>query len=320
MTRADGDGLRATLGQVSWVVRRYPPRRLAVQAGVVRSMRLPRLPHSRRRPGTVWGVAMVKDEADVVDLTALHLLAQGVDALLVADNGSSDGTRDLLADLARRHPVHVADDPDPAYHQSEKMTRLAHAAWRAGADWVLPFDADEFFFARGTTVADRLRASRATVVHADFHHMVPTVPTPRLAPETEVVMDTTPDFPGKVAARSHPLLEILPGNHGATRVGEHERGLHIAHAIYRHPGQVARKLRQGSAAVRAAGGRWVGTHWTKGAGLDDATIGEVWDRISSGHADERIDFAARGPMVRVRPLSWSTWDPDDEVGPPPGRG
>jgi hypothetical protein len=50
--------------------------------------------------------------------------------------------------------VHVVTDREPAYFQAAKMTRLARAAARAGADWVVPFDADELWFAdRG--VAER---------------------------------------------------------------------------------------------------------------------------------------------------------------------
>src|SRR5690242_16616279 len=98
---------------------------------------------------TTFAVAMVKDEADIVADTVEATLRE-VDAMIVADNGSTDGTREILADL----PVTVIDDPDPAYYQSVKMTELAAQAADAGADWVLPIDADERWYSPHGRIAD----------------------------------------------------------------------------------------------------------------------------------------------------------------------
>ena len=73
----------------------------------------------------VVAVTMVKNEADVIETTIRHIAAH-VDHVIVADNGSTDGTRELLDEL----PCEVIDDPDPAYYQSRKMSALAdYAAW-----------------------------------------------------------------------------------------------------------------------------------------------------------------------------------------------
>ena len=42
-----------------------------------------------------FGVSMVRDEADVIEGTLRHM-ADEVDELIVADNGSVDGTTDIL--------------------------------------------------------------------------------------------------------------------------------------------------------------------------------------------------------------------------------
>jgi len=277
-------------------------------------MSVPRLRPAVRGSNEVWAVSVVRDEVDVVITTITHLLEQGIDRVLVADSGSVDGTTEALRALeASDQRVQLAIDGQPKHLQSEKITYLAHRAWRAGAAWVLPFDADEFFFAKDRTVADFLRAQTATVVRADFHHMVPTRPMRSVDGTTEFVLDATPSFPGKVAARSHPLLEFIPGNHAASRVGAVTTGLYIAHALYRHPDQVARKFRQGIRATGTSELTFPGEHWTRGSTLTDAEISDVWDRISRGLADPRIDYQANGPMVTVRPLAWSTWDPDRAV-------
>lgn len=306
--------LRDEVGQLSWVAKRYSsPRRIRQQWGVTRTTTLPPLPKRRRQPGEVWGVGVVRDEADIIVPVITHLLDQGVDHVLVADNRSVDGTLALLGDLARRDSrVHVAQDAEPAHLQSEKVSWLANRAWRAGADWIVPFDADEFWFGLRGTVAETLRSSSAGIVHAAFHHMVPVEAAPADPVRADHLMDTVSSFPGKVAARAHPLLEIHPGNHAASRVGGETTGLAIAHAQYRGPAQIARKVRQGAASSRLTGHEmsWFAPHWTKGAQLDDAAIEDVWRTISSGRPDPRIEFAVRGEMVRVRPGEWNSWDPE----------
>ena len=319
-TRRREVNVREELGQVAMVVHRYrSPRRWRRQVQVLRHLTLPPLPRGVRRPGEVWGVTVVRDEADVLPLVLDHCFRQGFAHVLVADNRSVDGTREYLLDRQARDPrLHVALDAEPAHFQSEKMTVLAHRAWRAGADWIVPFDADEFWFARGRSVADHLRAQTTGQVWASFHHMVPTHVVEALASDTEFVLDATPSLPGKASGRAHPLLEIHPGNHFVTRVGGVSRGLFIAHAQYRGPAQVARKVRQGAAASRLTGEdlSWFSPHWARAESLSDADVADVWDNISHGRPDDRLKFAATGPMVTVRPLGWQTWDPDDEVPPP----
>lgn len=40
----------------------------------------------------IWGITMVKNEADIIEQTIRYLLNQGVEYILVADNGFTDGT------------------------------------------------------------------------------------------------------------------------------------------------------------------------------------------------------------------------------------
>lgn len=296
-------------------------RRIGLQRKANRGIVLPAVPASRRRPGVIWAVTMVRDEEDILALTIEHLLSQGIDHVLIADNRSTDGTPAALAHLAARHPeVHLAYDNEPAYYQAEKMSRLARWATSRGADWVLPFDADEFFFARGETVADFLRRTAVDsphvgVVHADFHHMVCVRPAPENLANAEWCLDATASFPGKVAIRAHLLATLVAGNHNAARAGLHVPGLYVAHAIYRGPRQVARKIRQGAAAVNLAKPRNsdIANHWRKAQALQDEIIAEVWDNISHGRPDERINYRAVGPMITVTPLLWGTWDPHREI-------
>jgi hypothetical protein len=90
------------------------------------------------------GAAQVRNEADIVEAFVRHNLSR-LDGLLVIDHRSDDGTRDILAALARDGlPLALTLDDDPAQRQPENITRLAREAFAQGADCVLPLDADEF--------------------------------------------------------------------------------------------------------------------------------------------------------------------------------
>ncbi|MGC5076995.1 glycosyltransferase family 2 protein [Agrococcus sp. DT81.2] len=108
---------------------------------------------------TVVMTMMVRDEADIIAATIEHHLAQGIDRILVTDNASTDGTREILAEYAAIAPVTVFDDPEHRKQQAQVVTRMARLAFEEhGADWVLNGDADEFVRAvdPSLTVAEAL--------------------------------------------------------------------------------------------------------------------------------------------------------------------
>ncbi len=94
----------------------------------------------------VFGLMVVRDAADLIEVNLRHHFEAGLERMLVLDNGSRDGTRELLGELALRLPVDVEDDLGP-YRQADLTNRLAYEARLQGAEWALPIDADEFFVA-----------------------------------------------------------------------------------------------------------------------------------------------------------------------------
>lgn len=107
------------------------------------------------------GVTMVRNEEDVVALSIRHHLRIGCERVLVADNASTDSTGSVLRRLAcRDRRVMVTHEPGP-FRQSEVVTALAQEAAGMGAEWVLPFDADEFWWiGRRQRLAGLLRRQR----------------------------------------------------------------------------------------------------------------------------------------------------------------
>jgi hypothetical protein len=95
---------------------------------------------------------MVRDEADIIRATLEHHRAQGIDVIIVTDNGSVDGTTDILEDYAAQGLVDLRFDPRHRKQQSEVVTAMARDAYTMyGADWVINADADEFWVAHDAT-------------------------------------------------------------------------------------------------------------------------------------------------------------------------
>ncbi|WP_239100387.1 glycosyltransferase family 2 protein [Phycicoccus sp. CSK15P-2] len=298
---------RTTAGTVGRGARRALSRthRHAARAAR-RGIELPELPRRRRVPGEVWAVAMVRDELDVLPAVLDHLERQGVDRVLVSDNGSTDGTLEELRARAADGRLLLALDREPAYHQAAKMSLLAHAAGRAGADWVVPFDADELWFADSGLLADRLRSLDADVAGARMTNVFP-------RRGGGWVADREPHWHGKVAFRAHRLAQLHQGNHGVDRPGARSAAppLRVAHLPWRSPEQVARKVRQGADAY--SGVRPVGTlggHWRSLARASDDELVAEWEALLDGHGSEGMHWYPRGDLVDADPTTWTTWDPD----------
>lgn len=240
----------------------------------------------------IAAVMLVKDESDMVGWTLLHLLEQGVDRIYVADNGSTDGTAELLASFAAGWPgqVTVGHDPDPGYWQSEKTTALAVKAWQDGSRWVIPCDADEIWTASdGRPVADVLRGLPPDVllVHAEIRNHVPTSADDHAdaSPLRRMPMRLAEVAPlGKVACRAAGDLTIEQGNHGARYDDAPHtmtvRGLlAVHHYSWRSADQYLRKIRNGEAAYAATDlPDEVGAHWRMFAGASDDAIRDHFRR------------------------------------------
>jgi hypothetical protein len=101
---------------------------------------------------------MVRDEADVIPAWLDHHVAQGFDVFVITDNGSVDGTTELLTAFAERDDVTVDLRHDPVHRKQQGVvvTGMARdAATTHGADWVVNADADEFILPVDRTLTVR---------------------------------------------------------------------------------------------------------------------------------------------------------------------
>ena len=173
---------------------------------------------------------LVRDEIDLVAATVEHLLDQGVAHVVATDNGSVDGTREVLAQYAATGRVSVIDEPDHTFRQSQWVTRMARqAATEHGADWVLNADADEFWVPKDRRLT--LAASLAEV--GPEHALISARRTDllgvrgarghwsrRLVWRDLLTLSPrgTPRLP-KVAHRADPGVVVAQGNHEVTPTG-----------------------------------------------------------------------------------------------------
>ena len=112
---------------------------------------------------------LVRDEADIVETWLRYHLARGVDVVIATDHRSVDGTTDVLHEYARDGRVVLLHEDADVLRQAEWVTRMARlAATEHGADWVIPSDADEFWWPRAGSFEEILAAvpARFGVVRA----------------------------------------------------------------------------------------------------------------------------------------------------------
>lgn len=234
---------------------------------------------------TVFGVATVKDEIDVIEGVLRHM-ADECDELIVSDNGSTDGTRDVLSSLVGDLPLTVLDDPEVGYYQSRRMSALAErAALEHGAEWIVPFDSDELWVQPYGRLREVLPGLPFPVALAGlFNHVRTGDDLDDPDPFRSMVWRLEqPSKLGKVAFRWQPSAVIHQGNHGVTLPTGEVGGLpvlRIHHFPVRSPKQYITKARNGAAAYAAAPDVEGGDHWKSWGRMTDeqlrAAYAEYW--------------------------------------------
>ena len=237
--------------------------------------------------GAIWGVCVAKNEERRIGGSVRRLFADGVDAVVVADNGSTDGTRDVLADLAREGPVHVLDDTQTAFYEVEKRSNLVRAATRCGASWIVPFDADELWYATEGTIASTLRNMDGNVARAPMHNFAP---RPDQLYVDDIYVEQTmrrnlPPLAHKVAFRSCLLATLAAGSHAVTLpvVDDVDGLLMIRHYPFVDFDHFVDKLHRGRDAVSAAGETEKNSHyWLEFGSMTRDELVAVWEENVSG--------------------------------------
>ena len=215
----------------------------------------------------VFGICMVRNADDIIGYIVEHMIAE-VDHVIVADNLSDDNTRSILEKFG--NSISLLEDNDPAYRQSEKMTHLANVAKKHGAEWVVPFDADEWWYSpSGGTIKDAILSVGLDVYQASMYDHRPTgVDSEDPNPMKRIAWRNASPAPmQKVACRVKEGLVIEMGNHSVTYPNPSETSsahglLEIRHYPYRTAEQFVDKAVVGAMALDLTDlPYWQGQHW-----------------------------------------------------------
>lgn len=198
---------------------------------------------------------LCRNEVDIIEANIKTHASLGVDGFVVMDNGSTDGTREKLAELSKQYNLHIVDQPSQTYQQAKWMKELAfYARDKMNARWVISNDADEFWIPENGDLKSYLQAKDSVVtvkrsnmlltedaLKKDYHfsqaeHRV-------LYPicydrevqknDDQISMLLVPISP-KVIVNPNGLIKLSGGNHRAKHIGKvfsarNELGIRVYH-------------------------------------------------------------------------------------------
>lgn len=240
----------------------------------------------------------VKDEIELIGPAIAHLRAIGVGHIIASDAGSTDGTAEVLVREARGAGFELLPiddrDPDPAVERQLSVDALAMAR-RAGAEWLLFCDADEFWLPVSGRLEAVLAGETADVLRVARHNVPllgtgPAMPLPVTPADYGAVWLYAPDEErrigqerlkadpeaawiaavpmGKVMVRTAAVVAAGEGGHsavaaeGAVLRDRRPAGLIVAHVPFSTEARFARKVANIAAAVAASGESWgPGSAW-----------------------------------------------------------
>ena len=168
---------------------------------------------------------LLRDEEDIVRENLDFHLAQGVDRVIVTDNGSTDETVGILARYAEAGLLTVIEAPNTDYREqgAKWMTDMARlAATELEADWVVHTDADEFWWPIEGSLSQTLAAvhERYGVLMAPRCEFIGRPDGPGSFADRLTIRETRSRYQPKVAHRADPdVVSIDRGPHDVAVVG-----------------------------------------------------------------------------------------------------
>lgn len=223
---------------------------------------------------------LVKNEIDIIEKNLIFHKKMGVDGFIVTDNGSSDGTYEVLEKYKNQGIIkELILDKEPAYNQNEKVNKMILIARdKYNADWVMNVDADEFWYSGGHDLKKEISKSTQNVIKCP---MVNVYPDEEEFINSCYVVDKTSfekekyDFPTfslynqqfpKVAHRVKGYKMISMGNHNADMTKKSEKiskDILIYHYSVRGKEHFKNKMVNGAiAAYKVKGDNPnISTHW-----------------------------------------------------------
>jgi glycosyltransferase involved in cell wall biosynthesis len=217
-------------------------------------------------------VMTVRNEADILPINIAYHRSMGVSDFWIVDNGSTDGTAHVLRSIAEENDWLRWRSEPGEFHQSTFVSALAQEAFAAGVTWVVPIDADEFWWTRsdeslalalgrckaGSVVCQVENFVQSATVSHDHEAALETmtfraesvgsVSDARELVESEAIAFVEMTYPPKLLHRSSSELIIGDGNHsGVGYVGDEvlSADIKVLHAPIRSKARLRRLAEHG---------------------------------------------------------------------------
>lgn len=120
----------------------------------------------------IFAIMVIKDEVDIVR-DSLLAAKQWADRIFVLDNGSTDGTWEIVRSMADSQIVAYKQDTRPFYDgiRAEVFNAFRHEA-EDGDWWCFAFDADEFFIDNPRNFLEQVPSKYGLVALAALQYVI----------------------------------------------------------------------------------------------------------------------------------------------------
>ena len=199
----------------------------------------------------IHALCLIKNERDIIEQT-LRSAAKWCDYIYVLDNGSDDGTWELVQELSRELPAvrPFKRDPKPFFDNIRDEIFIAHADRARRDDWWCVLDADEFYIDDPRAFLEATPSSARAVWPLMYNYLFTDRDLERYRERPELYADDVPieerlrhymvaDYAELRFFRHSPLLKRIPVR-GYYPI--HAERIRVKHFAYRSPDQIAKRL------------------------------------------------------------------------------
>jgi tetratricopeptide (TPR) repeat protein len=231
---------------------------------------------------------LVRDEEDIIGKNIEFHFNQGVDFIIVTDNGSVDRTKEILNAYSKQGKVFLIEEPSQDYAQAvwvNRMTKIAVDKYQA--TYVFHCDADEFWCASSGNLKTEITSSKENVLFVPLINvLLRSRSKQEHFPEDSVYAVIDPmvtrnleldskneniylfEYPPKVMFKTADgLFEVVQGNHNVVDTDSVRKGKSMDIRIYHFPVRSYQHFQQkvingGSSYERNLQlGKSIGFHW-----------------------------------------------------------
>lgn len=245
----------------------------------------------------VAAVATVLNEADIIASSLDHLLHEGIASVWLAIGPCTDNTLEIVQSFGDYfgESLHIVADPSSVHYQPRWISALAREATSGGAEWILPFDADEFPVCHEFEDLETAFASQPA--HAgklylpQVRHASWTISFPSVATLSKCAWRADPDR----------TILVANGNHNCDVSGDAlaYAGMEIREICWRSFEHFVRKTRERTRTLDPTLPPGEGVHQTRYAGLNEEALWLEWCAYLSSNPAHYDPIPSKSPLVQA---------------------